>query len=430
MCWFWIRKNSFMLFEGESMKNIYSMDFSYTGMDNSLINEFGDYCKRNKKKIHVSENACVEYYKKMFESDEIARIIVTNEVAEFFEYKGFFDSYTPGNSEKTLNINCTPSVKTYLFYAFKLAILEGEKRFEKTIYKDFSNISFFYRAGEMNYFFFIERIDELFEREFVEYRDLFNKNIVDYCRNNINNGKFVDIHLDDFYIRGKDNFNYKHFVHQNLLYGYDDKKEVFYCLGYDKKIGVSTFEISYPEIINSFVKGMFFCFSGADYLYDLYPWPVTTYKTKSIADTEFDLEDFKKSIIEFINPRPAISKDNTYEVFGFDVYKIISEDILNDNNYTDLRTFQLLEEHKKCVLNRIKYLSLNNSEELINEKTYENMVYKNFKMLKHYYLSFLIKENSNDYKIRYMKNRIKIKNKLMEFAEIEKDLLDNVKIIY
>ena len=60
--------------------------------------------------------------------------------------------------------------------------------------------------------------------------------------------RYIEIKLDQYYLFGRDEYHYAHHLHQNLIYGFDDKQKVFMTVGYDNSGKIQRYNVSYRDI--------------------------------------------------------------------------------------------------------------------------------------------------------------------------------------
>ena len=134
---------------------------------------------------------------------------------------------------------------TYLFYSTRLAILQTIPACLDQIRQYFININLFYNPNYINYLYFDEQLEDMLEISTKEYTDILNSDIVNYIREQILQGKYISIHLDECYLHEKDCYHKNHFVHDSLIYGFEDQKNVFQCYAFTKNQKVKCFEVTY-----------------------------------------------------------------------------------------------------------------------------------------------------------------------------------------
>lgn len=80
--------------------------------------------------------------------------------------------------------------------------------------------------------------------------DCFNS-LHEYIRWNIRHLYYLEMCLDEFYVTEREQYNKSHYNHYNLFYGYDDKKRVYYIMGYGVGSIPVVSELPY-DIINQY----------------------------------------------------------------------------------------------------------------------------------------------------------------------------------
>ena len=167
----------------------------------------------------------------------------------------------------------------------------------------------------------------------------------------INNGYYVFFWgIDDYYIEGKTWYKQRHFNHDGLIYGYNQKEKTYSMYAYDQKWVYRTFEISQ----NSFnvgrksmqhreVEGGLCGIKVKPDLIELSPGRVLCCMK----------EYLKSSMSDY----PTTEQGYVFGTVVHD-YLVIYVDMLAngtiDYKHTDRRVFRLLWEHKKIMLERIR----------------------------------------------------------------------------
>ncbi|SET14494.1 hypothetical protein [[Clostridium] polysaccharolyticum] len=167
------------------------------------------------------------------------------------------------------------------------------------------------------------------------------KSLVEFTKMMIDTKKYLEVELDEFYVQGtcaqKAQF---HFSHQNLIYGYDDEKEVIYCISFiegklnETVIRMEDYEVAYQS------KRRTSCFYILEHEYD---WEVVHFK----------LDHFLAELKEYLESTVSVRKyggctDSTTNISGIKIY----DAILYDADYqklflNDIRISYILYEHKK-----------------------------------------------------------------------------------
>lgn len=263
-------------------------------------------------------------------------------------------------------------IRTYHYRAYLETVLHQHNNYLEWLYSNYIQLVFFKNpidtisldyfapsilgACPLLYFDVIENPDE---------KDDLHYNL----QKTLLNGYYVYLFVDEYYVPNRKSYNIKHFVHDVLIYGFDEKQEKYYLLGYDENLHYNKSEIDFSELKKAYnnndgINRMFI--SGVkqkeyridkkniiifleDYLYSL-----DSRKHKEIY------LDMKNSAYDNNFYKDRKGKD---AVFGIAVYnEIINylEYCMQHNCKNDHRITYLLYEHKKLMKNRVIYYMNNN----------------------------------------------------------------------
>lgn len=162
----------------------------------------------------------------------------------------------------------------------------------------------------------------------------------------IDQGYYVDIFVDEFYIPEKNPYNEFHIPHSNLIYGYDAEKRVYLHQGFDKSWSYRRFTIPFDALQNSFVEG-----SG---LSTLKLGPPSDYSNSHPFSLQLVMQyinDYLNSACTFSSYKPQDSQ------FGLSVYEVLLRDLSGvEGDEIDFRPWCVLYEHKQHIERLIKYI--------------------------------------------------------------------------
>lgn len=173
--------------------------------------------------------------------------------------------------------------------------------------------------------------------------------LLDFIKKNINQEKYIEVWINQKFLKNR--WEYKkqlnHF-HQNLIYGYDDVREILYLVGYCNRIPCTT-EISYSD---------FCCEQNIDI--GNRNLVVLTYNPDSVV-FEFSPVYFKQILLQYLksqNSYLAYGSQMSTQVksFGLNVYEQLCTEKGLEVLFRDVRIIHFLVEHKKCMQERIDYL--------------------------------------------------------------------------
>ena len=251
-----------------------------------------------------------------------------------------------------------------------------------------------------------------------------NVDIVEFICKSIENGKYVKIFLDDYFLSYRSVYKKEHCIHESMFFGYDDEKNKLYGLSYvtdDKGYHFKEFSVDMESVRKAFVI--------EEYLGQQRERVVLISGNRE-RFYEFDIDVVKRNVYEYMNSVQSdvrysgISNPDGKMVFGLRVYDKLVEYYLQDEMNTTIIPLHVLYEHKKLMLDRIKYMMENEyikyEENLIVvckeviEKSYKcKMLYLKCKLLK---CDFDKKE----------KIRNRLTNHIRELKKSDTSLIDNL----
>ncbi len=286
---------------------------------------------------------------------------------------------------------------TYLFYSTRLAMLRTNSNAAGYLMRYFLDLRLFYNEGYANFLFFEEELERMLVLQNKGYREVCQEgSILDFVRRQLCEGFYVNVHLDEFYIQEKDYYGERHFVHENLIYGFDDEKQVFYAYGMAGRQQTVEFLISYEEFLLAFEKGKLFYFCGAGYLEQEGYYPITIYQISESAACEFSEDILFEKLSAFLNPPENEQVEGDIHIYGKNVYDWILQDLTGEHvrNIVDYRVVHLLYEHKCCIRSRLEYLRQRGELSDIGQKILTEMkgIINDFQKIRFQYLQQLKKE--------------------------------------
>ena len=230
--------------------------------------------------------------------------------------------------------------------------------------------------------------------------NLIEANLIKMIKERLDDGYYACCHLDDFYIPNKNFFKKTHFTHINFIYGYDDDKGTLLTYGYNDHGVCVEAEVPYICIVNGYKKSL-----------DKY---LNFLKPNLENKVNMDLEFLAKYIECYLNPsistkdalQPIINEPRTIGtlytqglLFGVEAQQYLVDRIkLNkddDSALKDVRTFQILIEHKKCMLWRLNYINQFTRIPKHLIERYEKNVQLPCEILKNLVLKLRIKEDAS-----------------------------------
>ncbi len=327
-----------------------------------------------------------------------------------------------------------PESCTYLFYSTRLAILQTNEKAKEWLLQYFMDLRLFYHKNYINFLFLEEELEQILDLAYIPYQTIEEfGGILNFIRKYINAGEYCNVHLDEFYLPVKEYFQSRHFVHENLIYGFDDEREEIYAYGMAERQQTRKYTISYKDFVIAFEKGKLFSFCGASYLEQEGYAPVLLCQVSMVPEYYFSWEMMQRKLHAFVQPSPEELVGEDLHVYGSDIYQWIVRELMGETNYgmDDFRIFQLLYEQKKCVSRRMQLLKERNlipAEYLDIPSKYQEIV-GDFQNMRIIYLKQLRQEGTMDQPVKRIIHsgvRCKLAKALQEAAQREEKILRQV----
>ena len=288
----------------------------------------------------------------------------------------------------TLPLSVNQDIRTDLHHFFPLSIILARPDFHPWYYQNYVQIyarPFAYTAnsGLTSQELFVDFVmpggfQEILDQSFFSHTYI--TDIIDFIATNLDGNVHVSVDLDDFYLPVKQQYQYHHFVHPTLIYGYDHEKREFLCMGLAKKNAFKQYTMSYDDFLAAYTSMIELVNSSNRDFGPTFSSTIVTYKPKrtlldwSHENDYFDLRLQKLfSLDRFITDlRDYLSASecryNTYLMkgymtvkYGSDVYDEIVAYLGAGNDdksyYGSLNAIHLLYEHKKSLYIRLKYIA-------------------------------------------------------------------------
>lgn len=169
-----------------------------------------------------------------------------------------------------------------------------------------------------------------------------------FIKNCINKSKYLEMMIDQYYLPDREEYRYVHHYHQNLIYGYDDRRKVFLLEGYTNHGRLTKTEITYRDLKYVMRK------EDIKYL--------TVVEYKQAGYRYYYYHDYVvmmlKEYLEGINSSYHLTNlvPQTERVYGIKVYQEFLTEAGMEVFLSDKRISHLLYEHKVCMEERIHFL--------------------------------------------------------------------------
>ena len=303
-----------------------------------------------------------------------------------------------------LSLEKNPIIRTYQHLAYSFSILGTNQDSYNWMCNQYTQLIDDGKNDMTFYLDFLYRQDALeCERISCETIKKFKIDVVELIRNEIKEGWYVYICIDEFYIPAREAYQKEHFVHDCLVYGFDDLKKEFYIIGYNDKHMYRESRASYTQMKDSKPR-YWICSLRKSEQYNF------------ILDINKIMIDLKR----YLNLMPEIViGDFDYEsaVFGQETNLRLIKHIENmclNGKMIDVRYIYLFYEHKKCMLIRLMQLQKLKEFDSFNIIEYQKIVSRAERLV-------LI---ALKYNIGGLSNiHIKMSNYIKDIAENEKRII-------
>lgn len=310
-----------------------------------------------------------------------------------------------------------PPITSYQNQANLLALLTNHEQPYNWIYSNFiqldaSNTISFHLPNLFKTcpFIYYQRISRAFIK-------LYNDSVNLFFINAIHLGSYAYVNLNHYYIPGSSKYQKEHKLHDTFVFGYDLDEQVFYIA--DFFIGKYDFiQVTFSDFENAF-KNM----DSTDTIDYLEGVELLSYKE---TEYNFDINQTRDYLIDYLHSKPSYRKYNEYnkgeEFHGLDVYISIQNylnKLIEDEAEDDVRSFHVLLDHKKIMLDRLVFLGRNNFLDNIDElKEKYNAIQTKVLICRNSFLKFYINKDK--------KILIKIIQMLTEIRDLERIVLEEI----
>lgn len=269
--------------------------------------------------------------------------------------------------QKILDVMLQREITTYLHRSLPLCVVLNDKRYLPWYYTHYIQIfSSVNSTGftELNYLEPYHCYQDVLECVMLG-AHFFNAHtsIISFIIEKLNLGYYVMINLDEYCLSVKQSYKQHHFVHESLIYGYDQEKQEMLGIGFNQNRLFDKISLSFQEFHNAW-----------DAAYNHYktsaPWfawsALLLVKPRpNPAEYPFDKERFMRELAAYLfsQPDPCIMYGFGFEEkdvhYGFAVYDVVAAcllDLLEGKLNIDYRAIHLLAEHKQALYMRLEYL--------------------------------------------------------------------------
>ena len=200
----------------------------------------------------------------------------------------------------------------------------------------------------------------------------YEQDIIRFTLEKLDVGYYLRMLLDEYYLPGKKNYQKTHFVHSNLIYGYDRKERKLLAIGFDANHTFTTIAFGFDEFARAYEAGKYYdhakyaesfwtdrllvrLYMPRDYIVE-YPFEPRVFLGK--------LHDYVHSVgqeTKLLQWSPTAAREGIERVsYGLGVY----EDIVHHLRHlragittTDFKALHIMAEHKRGLHERLRFVA-------------------------------------------------------------------------
>lgn len=186
-----------------------------------------------------------------------------------------------------------------------------------------------------------------FSKESIRKIKEFCPDYTQYFISHLNHDDYIDVDLDEFYLENTMSYQKEHFVHPNLIYGYDSEKKCFLSAGIDRDGYLHHREFRFESLKPAIES------RSSDRL-DLIRYdPV-------YADYPLNIDLIRELILEYLNEADSLYRFDAWvprhskKFFGIGIYDSFINRL--DVFIKDERIIYFISEHFMLMMNRLRFL--------------------------------------------------------------------------
>ncbi len=140
--------------------------------------------------------------------------------------------------------------------------------------------------------------------------------------------------FDEYYIPGKSRYQKGHFIHNNLIYGYDDGEGCFLSIGYLEGAHYKPFRVAYPDFVSSMANAQ----------KKLLGLLFTAYAPNPVC--QFEPERYRRILHDYLTSRNMDGSDNQFGIACLASLALEAEGMKTaGDRVLDIRRYRCLREH-------------------------------------------------------------------------------------
>lgn len=272
-----------------------------------------------------------------------------------------------------------PPLKGFLLHAYPLSIVTSTEESKPWLYSNYVQIwcnqSLFERTKELRIDFY-EGAFGSFKNYPIPWLDTFKlhnrlidpQQIIEHLVEWINSGHYVYLFVDEYYIPDRiHHVDGTHYPHPVLVHGYDKEQQVLHISGYDQKQHYRQTLCSFTDFTNAYMA-LYAPEQQRKYSDEIY---LLTINKEIGRHYTLDLKLLSSLLDDYLQARDSCDRLRMFfklgdHVYGIGVYAYMIrylDELLAGNIpfdiYYEIRPFHNFWEHKRFMLDRLRYLNAN-----------------------------------------------------------------------
>ena len=161
------------------------------------------------------------------------------------------------HAHKRLSLNPTPPVDGYLNQAYPLSILSTDDAYLPWFFSNYIQLYCpeDFPPGHYNFFMhaaYPALICPLLDIQWFNQDIIQGGNIVQFVINSLQSEYYIQLFVDEFFLPERTNFARNHFIHDLLIFGYDQEETKFDIIGYNDQGVYAPGMVSFSDLENAF----------------------------------------------------------------------------------------------------------------------------------------------------------------------------------
>lgn len=314
---------------------------------------------------------------------------------------------------KQLKIRLQNNINNYLYNSYLLCIILENENLYPWFYENYTQI--FYSENKsgrysnkeiwLDFYGGWTAAQSLLEFIKIPRKSIVNIDILTYIKDKIDCDQYVFTFMDEYYVKPNYMKSDYHYVHDILIYGYDDLSEELMVIGFDDNRVFTSYKIPYQTFAKAFENGLALTEDKEVWVQDRLYGRLFKLREKGDRIYKFDIKKFSCGLHDYIFSINTGQKDfpvrsahqeidffdayfDEKNIFGMKIYDHLPEYLENVIEYKTrlfYAAFHTLFEHKKGMKDRLIYIAENfkannKFEELIDKYNHTLSVFNSMRL--------------------------------------------------